>query len=252
MRAAAPLVALIESAKQTPSLLPSLLQGLTRTDPPLVALVQANQADFMALLNGSAPLTEPAPLPWRRSPLRDRAAAYLRAEGGAAAACASAGPRSRSSCLRRKRARRSSSARWRLPFCAAAAERLAAVSSAASTSCSRRFEPSSAARSSDRAERSHARRDGSSCSDGRVSPPRRVPGTPPVPTRPPRPPQPARTLEKRGAAAFAARLRWACALPLLNGRGDACGVLVLRFVAEDGGGRRRASGGQVTYTLKAP
>ena len=26
----------------------------------------------------------------------------------------------------------------------------------------------------------------------------------------------------------------------------------LRFVAEDGGGRRRASGGQVTYTLKAP
>ena len=70
-------------------------------------------------------------------------------------------------------------------------------------------------------------------SDGRVSPPRRVPGTPPVPTRPPRPPQPARTLEKRGAAAFAARLRWACALPLLNGRGDACGVLVLRFVGED-------------------
>ena len=70
-------------------------------------------------------------------------------------------------------------------------------------------------------------------SDGRVSPPRRVPGTPPVPTRPPRPPPPARTLEKRGAAAFAARLRWACALPLLNGRGDACGVLVLRFVGED-------------------
>ena len=69
--------------------------------------------------------------------------------------------------------------------------------------------------------------------DGRVSPPRSIPRTAPVSLRPPRAPAAARTAPPRGAAAFAARLRWAVALPLLDARGDACGVLVLRFGAED-------------------
>jgi len=47
---------MITMARQNPALIQPLLEELGRTDPGLVKMVQENQADFMALLNGSAPL----------------------------------------------------------------------------------------------------------------------------------------------------------------------------------------------------
>jgi len=46
---------LITMARQNPALIQPLLEELGRQNPQLVKLVQENQADFMALLNGSAP-----------------------------------------------------------------------------------------------------------------------------------------------------------------------------------------------------
>jgi UV excision repair protein RAD23 len=47
-------------ARQNPSLVQPLLEELSRSNPALLQLIQANQADFMALLNGTAPSTPPA------------------------------------------------------------------------------------------------------------------------------------------------------------------------------------------------
>jgi len=43
-------------SRQNPALIQPLLEELGRTSPHLVKLVQDNQTDFMALLNGNAPL----------------------------------------------------------------------------------------------------------------------------------------------------------------------------------------------------
>ena len=50
-------------ARQNPSLVQPLLEELSRSNPPLLQLVQQNQSDFMSLLNGTTPLETPAQPP---------------------------------------------------------------------------------------------------------------------------------------------------------------------------------------------
>ena len=54
------LVQLITMARQNPALVQPLLEELSRSNPPLLQLVQQHQSDFMTLLNGTQPL-EAAP-----------------------------------------------------------------------------------------------------------------------------------------------------------------------------------------------
>ena len=60
MRADPTLVSLIAMARQNPALVQPLLEELSRSNPPLLRLIQESQADFMALLNGTEPLPTPA------------------------------------------------------------------------------------------------------------------------------------------------------------------------------------------------
>ena len=57
------LVQLIAMARQNPSLVGPLLEELSRSAPQLLQLVQANQTDFMALLNGDQALPTAAAPP---------------------------------------------------------------------------------------------------------------------------------------------------------------------------------------------
>jgi hypothetical protein len=83
MRSARPLMQLILRVQAEPSLLRGLLEELARTQPELVSLVKANQAEFMALLNNTTP---------HAPGFASRAAAFAAADGGndMARACAAA------------------------------------------------------------------------------------------------------------------------------------------------------------------
>ena len=52
-------MSLVAMARQNPALVQPLLEELSRSNPRLLMLVQENQADFMALLNGTEPITVP-------------------------------------------------------------------------------------------------------------------------------------------------------------------------------------------------
>ena len=52
-------MSLVAMARQNPALVQPLLEELSRNNPRLLMLVQENQADFMALLNGTEPITVP-------------------------------------------------------------------------------------------------------------------------------------------------------------------------------------------------
>ena len=56
MRNEPQLASLITSARQNTASLPSLLEELNSAAPHLVQLIRDNQPDFVALLNGTAPL----------------------------------------------------------------------------------------------------------------------------------------------------------------------------------------------------
>lgn len=55
MRSDPMMMNLIAMARQNPNLVQSLLMELSTSNPALLKLIQENQADFMSLLNGTAP-----------------------------------------------------------------------------------------------------------------------------------------------------------------------------------------------------